>query len=127
LEKLVLDTIRRGYRLVKTVATQSTVAAAVMTKAQPLRLMMTNTTASTMAAIPRSAGRIGGKTLLSFRSTATATVQERKAARTSAARMESRRAVTAARRQRSPVVRRVRKVDPWKANRSTTVSPPSRV
>src|SRR5207244_7508686 len=53
------------------------------------------------AAIPSTAGRIGGKTLLSLRSTATATVQERKAASTRAARTESLRAVPAARSQRS--------------------------
>jgi hypothetical protein len=110
--KSVLETITRGYRLVKIVATQSTAARAVITKAQPLRRPRAKSTASATAATPSAAGRIGGKTSLSFRSTATATVHERKAATTSAATTESRRAVAAARSQRSPVVRSVRKVEP---------------
>src|SRR5262245_54716381 len=127
LAKPVLETITRGYRPVKTVATQSTAASAVITNAGRLRRRATKTTASTTAAMPNTAGRIGGKTSLSLRSTATATVHERKAATASAATIERRRAVTAARSQRSPGGRSVREVAPWKANRSTIVTPPRTV
>jgi hypothetical protein len=50
-----------------------------------------------------------------LRSTATTTVQTRKIAPSAAAGIESRRAVRRARSQRSPAVRSVRNVAPWKA------------
>jgi len=108
LPKFGLETITRGYRLVKIVATHRTVASAVITKAHLLRPATTKIIARATAAIARAAGRIGGKTSLSFRSTATATVHERKPATASAATTERRRAVAAARLQSSPVVRSVR-------------------
>ena len=74
-----------------------------------------------------TAGSTGGKTSLSLRSTATATVQIRNPAPTTAVAIESRRAAAAARRHSSPVVRSVRKVAPWNANSSTTAIPPSSV
>ena len=79
LEKSVLETMTRGKRLVKIVATTRKAPAAVSTNAQPLRPSRTQTTAPSSAAIASSAGRSGGKTSLSLRSTATATVQIRNA------------------------------------------------
>ena len=109
----------------KSVATTSTAPSAVIANAQPLRPVKTKTTASTSAAIPSAAGRIGGKTSLSLWSTATTTVQARKPPAATAAATESERAAVFARSHSSPVVRSVRKVAPWKANSSTTATPPS--
>src|SRR5262245_46388280 len=98
----------RGYRLVNSVATVATVPAAVIANAQPRRPTMTRAIASTSAAMATIAGSTGGKTFLSLRSTATATVQIRNPAATAAAGSDSLRAVEAARSQRAPVVRSVR-------------------
>ncbi len=62
----------------KIVATRSTAPRAVIANAQALRRLKTKTTASTRATIASAAGRIGGKTSLSLRSTATFTVHARK-------------------------------------------------
>ena len=51
----------------------------------------------------------------------------RNAAPTTAAAIESRRAVRAARTHSSPVVRSVRNVAPWKTKTSTTATPASTV
>ena len=61
--------------------------------------MRTKTTARTSAAIPIAAGSTGGKTSLSLRSTATTTVQIRKAAPSAAATSESRFAAAAGARE----------------------------
>src|SRR5512133_2433787 len=108
LSKFGFETSTRGYRPVKIVATQDSAATAVMTKAQPLLRASTNTTAATIATIPIAAGTAGPMTPRSLRSTATATVQTRNAATTTATGTHSRRAVAAARSHSAPLVRRVR-------------------
>ena len=78
--KSVLETITRGKRLVKSVTITAIAPRPVIVNAQISRRRWTKTTARRSAAIPIAAGSTGGKTFLSLRSTATTTVQIRKAA-----------------------------------------------
>jgi hypothetical protein len=127
LPKFGLETMTRGYRLVNKVATAATVPSAVIAKASALLRAATKTTAMTSAPMPITAGRTGGKTSLSFRSTATATVQIKKPTPRRAAGTDSRRAAWAARSQRTPLVLKVRKVAPWKAKMATNARPATTV
>ena len=106
--KSVLETITRGKRLVKSVTTTAIVARPVIANALIWLRRRAKTTASMSAAIPITAGSTGGNTSLSFRSTATTTVQIRNTVPSAAATSESRRAARPARSSRSPWVRKVR-------------------
>ena len=103
LAKSVLDTITRGKRLTKSVATTAIVPRPVIANAQIWLRRRTRTTASTSAAIPIAAGSTGGKTLLSFRSTATFTVQIRNTAPSAAATTDNRREAAAGSFQQIPL------------------------
>ena len=127
LAKSVLDTITRGKRLVNSVTITAIVPRPVIVNAQIWRRMRTKTTARTSAAIPITAGSTGGKTFLSFRSTATTTVAIRNAAPSAAATSDIRAAARPARASRSPFVRSVRNVAPWNTKIATTARPPSSV
>ena len=127
LAKSVLETITRGKRLVKIVTITAIAPRPVIVKAQTSRRMRTKTTARRSAAIPIAAGSTGGKTFLSLRSTATTTVATRNAAPSAAATSDIRLAARPARASRSPCVRSVRNVAPWKTKMATTARPPSTV
>jgi hypothetical protein len=112
---------------VKSVATKSTAPAPVIVNVQPFLPAKAKTTARTRARMPAAAGSTGGKTSFSLRSTATQTVQARKAPVTTAAGSASPREARRARSSRSPAVRSVRKVAPWNAKSSTAASPANTV
>jgi hypothetical protein len=112
LPKSGLETITRGYRLVKSVATVSAAPSAVATNVRPLLPPRRKKAASTSATIARAAGSAGGNTPLSLLSTATATVQIANPATTAAAGRASIPAARPVRSRSSPVVRSVRNVAP---------------
>src|SRR3954451_19314649 len=117
------ETITRGYRPVKIVATNPIAPSPVAANAQPPRRVRVRMTARTRTLAVSAAGIAVGTMPRLLLSWATATVQAAMAMPRIAAGTDSRLAAADARTEKSPVVRSTRYIAPCAANMRTTAVP----